>query len=108
MGSASEVDTANRIMFDSKTVGPFEVPEPMLTSVGENNKRCPQVLRIASGLFFSVVWVAVLTLGLEHAQHPPKAVFEKIIHSPVRGMELKLNLLRIKQVPSAVFQRLVD
>jgi hypothetical protein len=82
-------------------VGTFVVPKPMLAAVGEDDERRLQVLRIAPSLLLGVIGIKVFALGLEHGQNAPKAIFQEVVGSPARCVELKLYLLRIEQIPAA-------
>ena len=76
----------------------------MLAAVGENDERCLEIFGVATGLLLRVVGVEVFALRFEHAEHPAETVFEQVVGSPVRRMQLKLDLLGIQQIPPAELQ----
>ena len=67
-----------------------------------------QVFGVAARLLLGVVGVEVFALRFEHAQHAAEAVLEQIVRAAVPRMQLELDLLRVKQIPAAELQRLVD
>jgi hypothetical protein len=76
----------------------------MLATIGENNERRLQVFGVAPGLLFCVIRIQVFALSFKHAEHAGKFIFQKVIDPAGRSVELKLNLLWIKQIPATEFQ----
>lgn len=91
-------------------IGSLKVPEPVLTSVGEDDKRCVAVFSIAAGLFFSIVRVQVLTFRLKHAEGTADFVLEDVVGATCGSVVLKnyLPTLRVQQVPTTVGEGLVN
>ena len=80
----------------------------MLPTVGQNDERGLEILGVTASLFFGVVGIEVLALGLKHAQDASYTVFEQIVCPSGRRVQLELALLRIQQVPAAVSEGLVN